>query len=192
MPTKKICFIGNAGSGKSTLSAETYVRLKKQHLNAELVTEFVRSDIQLNGPMSNIWEQYRTRSNQELLENVIPESVEYMITDSGVLTPYFYASLYADNTDARQRLVLADMYRFLINDLFLKRYTHVFFIPMAETYANNPNMLNDGTRFQTSEQIQTLENHMSLIFTKIHKVDNVHVLDGPMDERCDRVMRIIT
>jgi hypothetical protein len=192
MQTNKICFIGNAGSGKSTLSAEVYVRLKKQHKNAELVTEFVRSDIQINGPMSNIWEQYRTRSNQEQLENVIPKNVEYMVTDSGVLTPYFYASLYADNTDARQRIVLADMYRFLINDLFLKRYTHVFFIPMAETYASNPNMLSDGTRYQTPEQIQTLENHMSLIFTAIHRVDNVHVLDGPIDERCDRVMQIIS
>ena len=192
METNKICFIGNAGSGKSTLSAEVYVRLKKQHKNAELVTEFVRSDIQINGPMTNIWEQYRTRSNQEELEDCIPQNVEYMVTDSGVLTPYFYASLYADNTDARQRIVLADMYRFLINDLFLKRYTHVFFIPMAETYASNPKMLEDGTRYQTPEQIQILENHMSLIFTAIHRVDNVHILDGPIDERCDRVMKIIS
>lgn len=191
MATKKICFIGNAGSGKSTLSAKVYVALKEMGKNAELVSEFIRSDIQLNGPMENIWEQYRTRSNQIALEDAISDKVDYMLSDSGVLTPYFYASLYADNTDPRQRLVLQDMYKFFVNDLFTKRYSHVFFIPMNETYQINPNILSDGTRYQDREQIDILENHMTLLFTRLHKVDNIHVLDCPLAERAGKVMEVL-
>ncbi len=191
MTTSKICFIGNAGSGKTTLSADVFVALKKKGINAELVAEFIRSDIQMNGPMENIWEQYRTRSNQKELEDSIPANVEFMITDSGVLTPYFYAALYADNSNSRQRIVLQDMYRFFLNDLYLKRYQHVFFIPRAESYKRNANILSDGTRYQTEEQIDTLETHMSLLFTKLHKVDNIHVLDCALDDRLERVLEVI-
>lgn len=189
---KKVCFIGNAGSGKSTLSADVYVSLKKQGINAEIIPEAVRTDIQLNGPMTTIWEQYRTRSIQKDLEDAIPENVDYMITDSGVLTPYFYSCLYVNNSEPRQRIVLRDMYKMLLDDLYLQRYTHVFFLPMAETYAANPRILEDGTRYQTREQIETLEIHFDLIFTKLHKLDNIHVLDCPLGERLERVMEIIT
>jgi energy-coupling factor transporter ATP-binding protein EcfA2 len=189
---KKICFIGNAGSGKSTLSADVYVQLKKQNMNVELVPEYVRTDIQLNGPMTTIWEQYRTRNNQKEIEDAIPDNVEFMITDSGVLTPYFYSCLYADNTIPRQRIVLQDMYKLLLDDLYLRRYSHIFFLPMKETYAQNPNILSDGTRYQSKEEILTLEIHFDLVFTKLHKVDNIHVLACPLDERVDRVLDIIT
>lgn len=188
---RKICLIGNAGSGKSTLSGELFVEMKKKGINAELVPEFIRGDIQRNGPMTDIWEQYRTRSNQKETEDAIPENVEYSIVDSGTLTPYFYACLYADNTKARHRIVMQDMYKFFLDDLYLGRYSHVFFLPMAETYKANLNILNDGTRYQTAEQINTLEEHMTLVFTKLHKLDNVYVLDGPLESRCKNALDII-
>lgn len=189
--TKRICFIGNAGSGKSTLAADLYVNLKKTGANAELVPEFIRTDIQLNGPMKDIWEQYRTRAGQKEIEDAIPGTVEYLVTDSGVLTPYFYACLYANNNDPRQRLVLQDMYRYFLNDLYLKRYDFIFFLPMKETYARNPRILDDGTRFQSKEEILTLEEHMGLMLGKLHKVENIYVLDSPLDERLPTVMEII-
>jgi hypothetical protein len=188
---KKICFIGNAGSGKTTLASDVYVHLKKQSVVAEIVPEFIRSDIQLNGPMTSIWEQYRTRSKQKEMEDATPSNVEFMITDSGILTPYFYACLYASNTDARQRLVLQDMYKYFLDDLYLKRYSHIFYLPMAETYARNPDILNDGTRYQTKEEIETLEVHMNLVFTKLHTVDNIYTLSCDLDERTDAVLAII-
>lgn len=191
MTQNKICFIGNAGSGKSTLSGDVWVALKKMGKNAELVPEFVRTDIQFNGPMTSIWEQYRTRGKQKELEDAIPANVEFMITDSGLLTPYFYACLYANNEVPRERIVLQDMYKFFLDDLHLRRYTHIFYLPMAETYARNPDILKDGTRYQTEEEIMILENHMSLMFTKLHKLDNIHILDCPLDQRLVEVLKVI-
>src|SRR5690554_6481933 len=133
--TKKIAFIGSAGTGKSTLATDVFTHLKKQGKNVELITEWVRYDIQSNGPMKSIWEQYRTLHHQRQIEDAVPDNVEWMITDSGTLTPYFYACLYTKKTE-RERLCLADMFKFLIDDLYKRRYTYVFFLPGSEVYKN--------------------------------------------------------
>ncbi len=188
MTTKRITLIGAPGSGKSTLAAEVFVELKKQGKNVELISEWVRSDVHLNGPLQSIWEQFRTRSHQAELEDAVPKNVEYIITDSGTLTPYFYACLYANNKDARQRLVMHDMYKWFLDDLYLRRYDYVFFLPISEAYKANPDMLEDGTRFQTRDEIDTLEMHMTLMFARLHQLDNVYVVDVPLRERVNYVL----
>jgi hypothetical protein len=65
-------------------------------------------------------------------------------------------------------------------------------LPMAETYAKNPNILGDGTRYQSVAEIEALETHFSLVFTQHHKLDNIHVLDCPLDDRLNTVLDIIT
>jgi nicotinamide riboside kinase len=189
--TKKICFVGNAGAGKTTLVGDVFVALKKQSINVEHIPEWIRFDLQKNGPMRSIWEQYRTRSKQKEWEDAVPDVVDFMVTDAGILSPYFYAALYADKTDPRSRLVLNDMHEYLLEDLYNRRYDHIFYIPMAETYAKNPNILKDGTRYQSEDEILALESHFNLVFTKHHKLDNVHILDCPLDDRLANVLKII-
>jgi adenylate kinase family enzyme len=189
---KNICFIGAAGSGKSTLATETFTELKKKNYNAELITEFIRSDIQANGPMETIWEQYRIRFSQKEIEDNLPKNLDFAIIDSGTLTQYFYACLYCDHTKPRQRLVLSDMYKYWLDDVYLKRYTHVFWLPAAETYKANPNILTDGTRYQSQQEIDLLESHMELMFNRLHKgVGNVHTIDGPLNGRLQKVLDIL-
>lgn len=190
--TKKIALIGSPGSGKSTLAAEVFVALKKLGKNVELISEWVRSDIHQNGPLQSIWEQFRTRQHQKDLEDAVPDTVEYVITDSGTLTPYFYACLYANNGDSRQRLVMQDMYKMLLDDLYLNRYTHIFFLPVSQTYKVRPDILNDGTRFQSLDEIDTLEMHMTLMFARLHCLSSVTVLNEPLDVRPNRVLQIIS
>lgn len=189
--TKKICFVGNAGAGKTTLVGDVFVALKKNGVNVELIPEWIRFDIQKNGPMRSIWEQYRTRSKQKEWEDAVPDVVDYMVTDAGILSPYFYAALYSDKTDPRSRLVLNDMHEYLLEDLYNRRYDHIFYIPMAETYAKNPNILKDGTRYQSEDEILALESHFNLVFTKHHKLENVHILDCALEDRLDNVLKII-
>jgi hypothetical protein len=62
---------------------------------------------------------------------------------------------------------------------------------MTETYAKNPNILKDGTRYQSEDEILALESHFSLVFTKHHKLDNIHILDCPLDDRLGVVLDII-
>jgi hypothetical protein len=83
------------------------------------------------------------------------------------------------------------MYKYFLDDLWLKRYDYVFYLPTKETYAFNPNILNDGTRFQTEEEINILEEHMSLVFTKIHKLDNIFKISSPLPNRVKEIISIL-
>lgn len=188
---KRIAFIGAAGSGKSTLATEVFVELKKRNKNAEIINEWVRYDIQANGPMQSIWEQYRTLNHQRDLEKAVPESVDYVVVDSGVLTPYFYAALYVDGNDPRQRLVLQDMHKYLINDMYLRWYDVVFYLPLKYTKEATDKLLKDGTRYQTDDELNILDSHMNLMFNQLNKIDNIYTIDGPLDQRINAVLRVL-
>lgn len=179
----RIVFVGAAGSGKSTLSSQVFSNLKQAGRRAEHIHEFVRYDINANGPMRSIWEQYRTRQYQKELEDSVPNVADYVICDSGTLTPYFYAVLYSDPSDPRQRLVLHDMYKYLLDDLYLRRYDLIFYLPMV----TEPD-LHDGTRYQTDEQLAVLDQHMSLVFTKLHRLPNIHWVQADFSFRLEEVM----
>jgi hypothetical protein len=186
---KKVVFVGAAGCGKSTLAASVFVELKKLGYNTELVDEWVRREIQMNG-IPNIWEQYRVYHTQKAIEDSLPKNVDFAIIDAGVLSPYFY-SFRSDLFDERVRHLLNDMYRYFVNDLYLKRYDYVFYLPAKQTYEKHPDILKDGTRFQTPEDIETLDTHMRLHFTKLHKLDNVYTIDCELEKRLDVVLKII-
>lgn len=183
--SKRICFIGPPGSGKSTLAAEVFTAMKQAGASVELCDEFVRRDIQRNGILRSIWEQYRTRQHQKELEDVVPDSVDWVICDSGTISPYFYATLYADHADARQRLVLQDLFRYLLDDLYLRRYEMIFYLP-------NRGLHEDGTRFQTEDDLRVLDEHMDLVFTKLFRVGNAHRLDMPLSDRLGHVLSVIS
>jgi nicotinamide riboside kinase len=184
----RVVFIGVPGSGKSTLAARVFAELKGKGANAELVDEVVRRDVQKNGPLKSIWEQYRTRQNQIETEDAVPDAVDVTVVDSGTLTPYFFACLYANHSDARQRLVLQDLYRYLLDDLYLKRYDLVFYLPGA-------GLIEDGTRFQTPDEIALLDQHMRLFVMHFHRVGNCHEIGGPFEKRhltaIEHILRIL-
>jgi len=180
---KRIVFVGAPCSGKSCLSTQVYSALKQAGRRVEHVHEFVRHDINAFGPMTSIWEQYRTRQFQKELEDAVPPTTDYVICDSGTLSPYFYAVLYADPTQPRQRLVLQDMYKYLLDDLYLRRYDMVFYLPLLSTVN-----VEDGTRYQTDEEIGVLNEHMQLVFTKLHRLPNVHYVDASFEFRLEEVM----
>jgi nicotinamide riboside kinase len=184
--SRKIAFVGPPGSGKSTLAADVYTFLKQRHQNVEIVPEWIRYDIQAHGAMESIWEQYRTRQNQKDLEDAVPDTVDTVICDSATLTPYFYACLYCKHAEPRQRLVMQDMYRYLLDDLYGRRYDLVFYLPSVPGTD-----IEDGTRYQTAEEVRILERHMELAFCDVFRVGNVHRIDGPFAERLTKVVSII-
>lgn len=189
--TKRISLIGAAGCGKSTLAAQLFSEMKRKHINVELVDEWIRRDIQKNGTMESIWEQYRTRFHQKEIEDAIPQEVDYAVIDSGTLTPYFYSCLYANKEDPRERLVLQDMFRYFIDDLFMKRYDYVFYLPSKKTFSKDDDILKDGTRYQSPEEMEILSRHMDLMFRQLYKLDNVFVIDGPLEDRLQRALTIL-
>jgi nicotinamide riboside kinase len=176
-------FIGGPGSGKSTLASQVFSSLKASGRKVEHIHEFVRNDIHAHGPMTSIWEQYRTRQYQKELEDAVPNIADYTICDSGTLTPYFYAVLYANPSEPRQRLVLQDMYKYLLDDLYLRRYDQVFYVPLIK----GPD-IKDGTRYQSDDEIDLLDDHMRLVFTKLHRLDNIFHVQQGFDKRLEEVM----
>lgn len=183
---KKICMIGAPGSGKTTLAHSVFSTLKQRGINAELSHEWIRNDVQMSGAMQSVWEQYRTRNHQKELEDAIPKSVDMLISDAGTISMYFFAVHYINPENSRERLVLQDMYRYLLDDIYLNRYDLILYLP------TQPNInTDDGTRFQDQEDIEMLDMHMRMIFTKLHKTNSIYAIEGPMDGRHDIVMKII-
>jgi nicotinamide riboside kinase len=183
---KKICVIGAPGSGKTTLAHSVFTTMKQKGINVELSHEWIRNDVQKSGAMESVWEQYRTRNHQKELEDAVPKSVEFLVSDAGTISMYFFAVHYFNPENTRERLVLQDMYRYLLDDIYLNRYDLIFYLP------TQPNVdTDDGTRFQSTEDIEMLDMHMGMVFTALHKTDRIFRIDGPMDGRHDIVMKII-
>jgi len=179
----RVAIIGAPSCGKSALAADIYTQLKQSGHNVELVHEWIRFDIMTRGSMTSIWEQYRTRQYQKELEDAVPSNVDYVIVDGGLLLPYFFAVLYADPNEPRQRVVLQDMYRYLLDDLYLQRYDKVFYLPLLAGRQRE-----DGTRYQTEAEIALLDEHIRLMFTKLHRLPFVSTVNGGFDQRLDEVM----
>lgn len=184
----RIVFIGAPGCGKSTLAADVFVALKKLGKNVELVPEWIRRDIMKNGIMTNVFEQYRTLMNNRREEDHFPDQVEFIVQDGSTLLGYFYAAVYSNKNDPKERLVIQDMYSTLLDDLYSRKYDHIYFLPRAYTEHLNAD---DGTRFQSDKDFITLDTYMRLIFTDIHRMDNVKVLDCGLNQRVPTVIRDI-
>lgn len=179
----KIVFVGAPGCGKSVLSTQVFAALKQAGRQTELICEWIRGDIALHGPMTSIWEQYRTRQYQQELEDAVPDNIKYVICDSGTISPYFYACLYANPADSRQRIVLQDMHKYLLNDLFLRRYDFIFYLPILMATD-----LQDGIRYQSVQEVSVLDQHMNLVFTQIHRLPEVHRVNSSLDRRFEEIM----
>lgn len=185
--TTRIVFIGAPGCGKSTVSADLFVSLKKLGKNAELVPEWVRRDIMKHGSMSNVFEQYRYLVHNRREEAHFPVNVEYIVQDGGILLGYFYAAVYSTKKDKKERLVLHDLYEDLVDTLYSGHYDRIYFLPRAPIEKAG-GLFNDGTRFQTVHETEVLENYMKLIFTEIHRMESVRVLDCLLEKRVDTIL----
>lgn len=190
MNAQRITLIGGPGSGKSTTAADLFVQLKKLGKNVEMIQEWIRRDTMRNGPMTNVFEQYRTLMHHRKEEENFPASVDYIIHDGNTLIGYFYAAVYSQKTDPKERLVIQDLYEAMLEDLYSKKYDKIYFIPRTFTDAAGATF-NDGTRFQTPHERDVLENYMRLIFCEIHRMDNVQILDCPLHKRAEFLIQNI-
>jgi AAA domain len=182
--TTRITFVGGPSSGKSTTAADLFVQLKKQGKNAEMIQEWIRRDIMRNGPMKSTFEQYRTLMYNKREEENFPPHVEYLIHDGNTLLPYFYAALYADKDDLKDRLVIQDMYSVMLDDLYSRKYDLIYYLPRMQTDEAGAQIA-DGTRVQSPEECDLLDRYMRLLLTEVHRMDNVRVIDCPLNERTD-------
>lgn len=185
---KKIVFVGAPSSGKTTLAHDLFVELKKKNYKVEIIQELVRNEIQLNGT-PELWEQYRFYLIQNIYENALPKNIDYAVIDGGTLITFFYC-FRKNNKNERYKLLMIDMFKIFLDNLYNKKYDYVFYVPVEKVLEKNKNF-NDGTRFQDLEEIKTLDFHMHLQLLKLHNIDNVYKIDCDLNDRLKFVLDIL-
>lgn len=185
---KKIVFIGAPSSGKTTLAHNVFVELKKKNYKVEIIQELVRNEIQLNG-IPDLWEQYRFYMIQNMYENALPKNIDYAVIDGGTIITFFYC-FRKNNKNERYKLLMMDMFKIFLDDLYSKKYDYIFYIPVEKVLEKNKDF-KDGTRFQDLEEILTLDSHMYLHLTKLHNIDNVYHVNCDLKERVNFVLNVL-
>jgi nicotinamide riboside kinase len=169
---KRIALMGGAGCGKSTQCARFFSDLKSESIQVEQVQEWVREAFNKGLiPKGNAWAEFLIYEEQKIKEDCIPSKIEYMVTDSPTLLCYVYALEMAKRPE--DNLLLIKMYEKFINDL--TRYDYVFLCKREKPY------IKDGTRTQTKEEAEKLDNIVINILQQ-HNIPYV-VLTGTTAER---------
>lgn len=98
--TRIINLYGGPGTGKSTLAADVYARLKRQGFNAELVREYVKNWA-WEGRAISVYDQIYFAAKQIRYESMLFGKVDFIVTDSPVWLAGFYARYYDTDSGGR-------------------------------------------------------------------------------------------
>ena len=87
----KIALLGAPGCGKSTLAAYVYAMLKDDGIDGELVTEYIREHVNKHKRVPSITFQSIVYERQMEKEKILPENLDFFVTDSPHILSYIYA-----------------------------------------------------------------------------------------------------
>lgn len=158
----KIGLLGGPSSGKSTLAAALFAELKELGWKTEQVQEYAREFINKNGAITNILNQYLLYEKQSEKESIVPETIEYLITDSPTILSLIYAIHYATPVNRDHQQMIINLYeKFIKYDRL--NYDYLFLLPSIRNYVI------DGTRTQTAKEATELGNKIK-IFLDLHNM----------------------
>jgi nicotinamide riboside kinase len=154
----KISIAGLPSSGKSILAR----KLSSCFLgkNVELIQEYARDYINEHGPITNVWEQSLILKGQLKREELLPEQVEIMISDSPIFLGLAY-TLSLRTGDDKEEVVVNDIIQSMLKANSPRRYDIVFYLPDLLPQAE------DGTRIKehfTPEWREKLESNIMSVF----------------------------
>jgi len=181
LSTIRIGLLGGPSSGKSTLAAWLYSRLKEDAVNTELVQEFAREYINKTGGPKNTLIQFLIYKRQKEKEDILPASVKVMITDSPTILSYIFGVVYGNIKDQDHRHMITEMYNEIIHD-GLSRYDLLYYLEPTRPYVE------DGTRKEGAEKAREVGNNIKN-FLLFHQT-SFKILTNPSTEF--RANQIIT
>ena len=91
--TYVVNLFGGPGCGKSTLSAELFVRLKRRRVSCELVREYVKDWAWEGRPITG-FDQFYVVGKQIRKESILYGKVDLVVTDCPIWNSAFYESHY--------------------------------------------------------------------------------------------------
>jgi len=154
-----ISIIGGPGSGKSTVAADVFVRLKKMHYNIELVTEYAK-DMTWQESLEVLKNQIYVFAKQHHRLNRLKKKVDIVITDSPILLSCIY--MIGEN----QPLV----------DLILHEYNKfdniLFYLERGTPFKEVGRVHSQNESKKIDQQILDLINSNHLPYIHIENIDN--------------------
>lgn len=167
MNTSVINLFGGPGTGKSTLSAEIFYKLKKQGKSGEIVREYVKDWAWQNRKI-RAYDQMYIFGKQSHKESILYHKVETIVTDSPIILGAFYLEYY-DNND--MLVETCKKYYKYASDNGIKYYN--FFLKRNKEYDPNG-------RYENEEQAKAIDlaiieflNRNELTYYHVDVEDNI-------------------
>lgn len=174
--TKVVNLFGGPGTGKSTLSGEVFVKLKKQGKSTELVREYVK-DWAWEGRKITKYDQIYILGKQIKKEALLYNKVDYVITDSPYLLSPFYEEYYMN-----KEIVLPSALEFMNYAKENGIEYHNFFLGRNKPY-------DPKGRYENEEEARMIDKAMEGFLQK-HNINYKTVVVND-DEKADIILKEI-
>jgi nicotinamide riboside kinase len=164
---KIINLFGGAGSGKSTVAAGLFYRMKVAGTNAELVTEFAK-DLNYGGQIASMMDQQEyIFAEQNYRQHRLRPHVDYAITDSPLMLSTIYAPQDYPIRTKFCEFVLATNGLYDNINIFLLR----------------PEIFQETGRYHTLEEAISVDNEiLTMLYTYNIPFNSVQTGDGVLDQ----------
>jgi nicotinamide riboside kinase len=178
--TLNVGIIGGPGAGKTTTVTGVFSALKQEGINAALIHEFARDEINRGWIQKSLGDQFRILMKQRELEDIVPPQVKVKITDSPALLSYYYGVVSFDSSEWSDILTLPDLYHEFLKDAH--RYDILILLKRDKEY------INDGCRTQTEEESDATYDRLKALLD-MHGIEFVNVLGD--DSAIDTIFNLI-
>ncbi|SRR3989344_873814 len=115
--TLVINLVGSPGTGKSTVAADLFAKLKWNNINCELVTEYVKGQV-FEGRNSIFHDQIYIFAKQLHAIKRVIDKVDVIVTDSPIILSLYYGK---NLSDSFKKLVLEEHHSVNSLNILLKR-----------------------------------------------------------------------
>lgn len=174
--------MGLPSSGKTTAATNLNKALVHRGINTSIIPEFARDYMQAKGDRIRTSEEQINCSKiqSDLESRALETKPEVMITDTPVFITQAYTQLYYPNSDLRVNHILSKYHKY---DAIL--------------WCDGYSYVQDGVRFQTKEELNTLKGLLETMASKYHskpvikipinKDDRIKYLDRIAQEISDGI-----
>lgn len=169
---KVINLFGGANTGKSTLAAEVFARMKKSGYSVELVTEFAK-DLVWEERHSAFSDQLYILGNQNRRLTRLVGKVEWAITDCPILLSLAYVPAY----------YLPNYFRELVTEVEDMYENHNFLLLREFEFQNNGRIGDEKSAMQVDSTIVTLLDSMNRPYTVVSGGERVDVVMDALPKR---------
>lgn len=165
----KVGICGAPGAGKSTTAAGLFYNYKRRGVHVELVTEFIREEINKGFKLGSVADQLRIYMKQKEREDIVPSTIQLIVTDSPIYLSLYYALDYARNSRHQND----ENILFMFEQIFKERNRYDILIMLRRTKP----YVEDGTRCQTECESDKIYDELLILF-RLLGIEVIHLDDS--------------